>query len=314
MGRYSTYLVNFYCWTWHKDADLLFNFLSELRKYHHERIFIFSDNSLTLVQIEKLKSINNSEFVEIDGKKWLTEGVDFLDTRYSYLLNNSEANYFIKVEADDDIWRTISFESIFKSTSKFVWLGQVYRSKAFSGTWGGGMVLGRSTIEHFLSKRKDPETFFTYRSVFGEVLFSEDETLAYYLQLEPQAWTEVNLQRNFNREFLSKNWALTHASLSKPIQENYFKVVYAPKNTLDSFIFKKSFRNYVFYYENIEEVYSQREYCKAPEYCLVFTNQHNFELTNGTILLENYQNNIEDLENIWFEYQTSQQRYKVCQN
>lgn len=306
--RDYSHKLAFYSWVWKEDADLLFNFLTNLRKFHFEKIIIFSDGTTSKEQNLKLLSIFDLDLIILDNKKWLEEGEDFLRSRYEFLYNY-DYDFYFKVEADDDIWRSINLLFLDSITEEFPWYGQIFSipGEDYLGCWGGGMLIGKKTIERFLDS-KDLDKIFTYKSVFGTQLFSEDDTLAHRLKLQPKSLSQVKLTRNFNRSFLSTKWSITHASLSKPIRDNLFNVFILPNkyfNDINLPIFK-------FGYDTFEDIYNCREAVNFPEYAIILAENGNCYLLDGTLIFEDF--SFELYENLlvsWYSYETTVQKYRM---
>ena len=301
----------FYSWVWREDADLLFYFLRNLRKYHLEKIIVFSDGSTTKEQDLKLLTIFDLDLITVDNKKWLTEGANFLESRYQVLYNYGYDFYF-KVEADDDFWRPLNLLFLEDIKEEFPWYGQVFKipGQEYSGCWGGAMLLGKKTIERFLDSKKLDKVF-TYKSVFGTTLFSEDDTIAHHLKLNPIKLYQVNLNRNFNRNFLSTRWPITHASLAKPIRDNLFNVFILPDRLLE----EVSLPVFKFGYGKVNDIYNCREAINFPEYAIVLAENGNCYLLDGTLVYEDFSfEHYKDLVSTWYTYKTTAEKYRMIKS
>lgn len=210
----------FYQWVCKYDYVLALNVVNQIRLLHPTSPIVVISDGVDIPKDFYPKGIT----LDIQPfEKWLNNGDRFLINRYSRLLELSDAELFIKVDPDTVLLNKLSFPNS-------PWFGQTFKDPGVYTTWGCGMGLHRKLIEELV--RSEPQnTSFTYKSVYGTTLLSEDDTLGFYLNqlgYSPSGWDGIALDRVAHSSLFNSGYSLVHPSYGKRIKQHYPKYAIAP--------------------------------------------------------------------------------------
>lgn len=226
----SLLLKTWFLWVTNNDALLADYTVKKVKYYHPEdEVIVITDGSFNVAD----KLSEGYKVINTNFPKWLKNGDNFLHNRYKILLENSNAELFIKIDPDSVIHKRINIPE------KSDWFGQVYKDNTMYATWGCGMGLRRHVIEKLINTPLQ-NTDYRYESVSGEIILSEDSTLGYYLSVVnnyvPEVWKDVKLCRISTPCCLSGKWSITHPSLGKRINQHNIRRIVINRHTEDKIV------------------------------------------------------------------------------
>jgi hypothetical protein len=204
MAGCNSKTFDFFCSAWVGDAHLLPLLAQELLAAGHSRpLIVISDGAIETDAPVKLLQTEDRLKGQYPAK--------FLVRLMTLLLANSDADGFVMVDPDSQVWR---LPEILEPDA---WLGHVIEAQdRIMIAWGCGTYLPRRICETILGRPIQRQ--YTYLKD-GLLMGCRDITLAKHLSKQetyPQRWAnsrghrEVELGSVWEPAFESGKWAITH--------------------------------------------------------------------------------------------------------